>query len=87
MHTTRVQLVREITRVEKLRERYEAVRDLPHIDVEPVLKLLDDSLHKAAEAVEGSDPAAQLAALRELLAHPDTKNKSSTRKKTESRWR
>ena len=87
MPNTRVQLVREITRVEKLRERYEAVRDLPHIDVEPVLKLLDASLSKAAEAVEGTDPAAQLAALRELLAHPDTRTKGSMRKKTESRWR
>jgi len=57
------------------------------MDVEPVLKLLDDSLHKAAEAVEGSDPAAQLAALRELLAHPDPRTKGSMRKKTESRWR
>ena len=39
MPTTRVRLLREISRIDALRDRYEAVRDLPYVNVEPVCNL------------------------------------------------
>ena len=71
MKSPRAKLVREIRRVEALRSRYDAVRELPYVDVSSVLKMFDDSLARATEAVASGEPSAQLAAIRDLQGYTD----------------
>ena len=71
MKSPRARLIREIRRVENLRARYDAVRDLPHVDVSSVLKMFDDALSKATKAAAGENRSAQLAAIRDLQGYTD----------------
>ena len=60
MPTTRARLLLEISRIEALRDRYVAVGDLPYVNVEPVLRMLNDALGKASEAAARGDSARQI---------------------------
>ena len=71
MRSPRARLIREIRRVENLRSRYDAVRDLPHVDVSSVVKMFDDALAKATKAAAGENRSAQLAAIRDLQGYTD----------------
>jgi hypothetical protein len=71
MKSPRARLIREIYRVKALRSRYDAVRELPHVDVSSVIRMFDDALAKATVAASGADTSAQLVAMRDLQGYTD----------------
>ncbi|MDQ2084780.1 hypothetical protein RA307_31765 [Xanthobacteraceae bacterium Astr-EGSB] len=59
-------LTHEVARVTRLQVRYEGMRGLPQVNVEPVLALIRASLSRAFVAISEGDIAAQALALADL---------------------
>lgn len=64
-------LAREIVRLAVIRSRYEALRSLPNVIVEPQIAGMTYSLDKACVAVGSNDPALVVSALEDLADYQE----------------
>lgn len=59
-------LAREIHRATKLRAQYVSLREMPQVNVEPLIVMIDASLEAAMQASGSNDIAAQIRAVEDL---------------------
>lgn len=59
-------LAHEIERVVKLRERYESLRGMPNVIVEPQIQMMTMSIERAKRAAGTNDAVEVLKALKDL---------------------